>query len=542
MEFKVGGTIVDVLNNAIFKGVITVKNGRISSIEKKEVASENYILPGFIDSHVHVESSMLIPTEFARLAVPHGTVATVSDPHEIGNVLGIEGVKYMIENGKKVPFKFYFGAPSCVPATVFETAGAEIGVKEIEELLRMPEIVYLAEMMNFPGVIANDEMVMKKIALAHRYEKVVDGHAPGLRGQAIKTYIEAGITTDHECFTSEEALEKLNLGMKILIREGSAAKNFEVLIDLMHEYSENMMFCSDDKHPNDLVVGHINLLVKRALEKGIEPMKVLRAACVNPVLHYKMNVGLLQKNDPADFIVIDNLTDLTILSTYINGEKVAENGTSNIASVEAAIVNNFNCSPISEKAIQINSEKINVKVIVVEDGQLITRQLIAEVRNENNFLQSDVEKDVLKLVVVNRYSTQPPAVAFVKNIGLKEGALASSVAHDSHNIIAVGTNDADIVAAINLLIHQKGGVSAVNKAVKSILPLPVAGLMSTNDGYEIAKQYEQLDYLSKEWGSTLKSPYMTLSFLALLVIPTLKLGDKGLFDGNKFEFTSLFDE
>ena len=541
MQFTVEGNIVDVLHKNIYKGIVFIEDGIITSIEKKNVSSDLYILPGFIDSHVHVESSMLIPSEFARLASPHGTVATISDPHEIGNVLGVEGVKYMIENGKKVPFKFYFGAPSCVPATPFETAGAEIGVKDIDELLKMPEIIYLTEMMNFPGVLAKDETVMQKIALAHKYNKVVDGHAPGLRGEDAKNYIAAGISTDHECFTSEEALEKLKYGMKILIREGSAAKNFEALIDLMHEHSENMMFCSDDKHPNDLVIGHIDLLVKRALKKGVNLMKVLRAACVNPVLHYGMNVGLLQVNDPADFIITNNLNDFEILATYIQGEKVASEGKTNIQSVEAEIVNNFNCSKISVSDLKVESKSNKIKVITVEDGQLITRQLIAEVESVDNQIEGDLSQDILKMVVVNRYNTAPPAIAFVKNVGLKQGALASSVAHDSHNIIAVGTNDKDIVKAINLLIEQKGGVSAANGEIETILSLPVAGLMSTEDGYKIAEKYEILDQLSKKWGSTLQAPYMTLSFLALLVIPELKLSDKGLFDGNKFEFTSLYE-
>lgn len=540
MKFTVEGNIVDVLNQIIFKGVITIDNKVITSVIKKEVSSTNYILPGFIDSHVHVESSMLIPSEFARLAVTHGTVATISDPHEIGNVLGIDGVKYMLENGKKVPFKFYFGAPSCVPATTFETAGAEIDVEDIEELLQMPEIIYLTEMMNFPGVLSQDETVMKKIQLAHQYKKVIDGHAPGLRGEDAKKYIEAGITTDHECFTAEEALEKLQLGMKILIREGSAAKNFEALIDLMHDHHDNMMLCSDDKHPNDLVVNHINQLVKRAIKKGIAPMKVFQAACVNPVKHYGMNVGLLQPNDPADFIVTDNLEDLTILETYIDGKLVAKNGKSFITSVKAEIVNNFNCNKISEKDIEVIANSNKIRVITVEDGQLFTKQVIAEMTPINNRLYSDTSKDILKLVVVNRYNAAPPSVAFIKNFGLKEGAMASTVAHDSHNIIAIGVNDADIVAAINLLIEHKGGVSAVNGDFKGILPLPVAGLMSIEDGYVVAEKYELLDRKIKTWGCTLQSPYMTMSFLALLVIPDLKLSDKGLFDGTKFKFTSLF--
>jgi adenine deaminase len=540
MTCNIEGNIVDVVNQVIFKGVITVENGIIKNIIKKEVSSTNYILPGFIDSHVHVESSMLVPSEFARLAVTHGTVGSISDPHEIGNVLGIEGVKYMLDNGRKVPFKFYFGAPSCVPATTFETAGAVIGVKEIDELLQMPEIVYLAEMMNFPGVLHKDETVMKKIQLAHQYKKVVDGHAPGLRGEDAKNYISAGITTDHECFTAEEALEKLQYGMKILIREGSAAKNFEALIDLMHNHYPNMMLCSDDKHPNDLVVGHINQLVKRAISKGIPPLHVLQAACVNPVKHYGMKVGLLQINDPADFIVTDNLTDLTILETYINGNLVAKNGKSFIPSVKAEIINNFNCNKISEKDIEVPAHSNKIRAITVEDGQLITRQLFTELTPQNNLHLSDTSKDILKLVVVNRYSDAPPSVSFVKNFGLKEGAMASSVAHDSHNIIATGVSDSDIVAAINFLIDHKGGVSAVNKDFNGILPLPVAGLMSTDDGYLVAEKYELLDKKIKTWGCTLKSPYMTLSFLALLVIPELKLSDKGLFDGNEFKFTSLY--
>lgn len=540
MSFTIEGNIIDVINQVIYQGSITVENGIIKEIVRKDVSSANYILPGFVDSHVHVESSMLIPSEFARLAVTHGTVATISDPHEIGNVLGIDGVKYMLENGKKVPFKFYFGAPSCVPATTFETAGAVIGVEEIDELLQMPEIVYLAEMMNFPGVLAGDEIVMKKIQLAHQYKKVVDGHAPGLRGEAAQKYIAAGITTDHECFTAAEAFEKLQLGMKILIREGSAAKNFEALIGLMPEHYSNMMFCSDDKHPNDLVTGHINELVKRALKKGIPLMEVLQAACVNPVKHYGMKVGLLQANDRADFIVINNLSDFKVLQTYIDGQLVAENGKTLINSVEAENVNNFNCTKITEKDIEISAVSDEIRVITVEDGQLITKQIKAKMPVRNNSLQSDVSQDILKLVVVNRYNTAPPAIAFVKNFGLKHGALASSVAHDSHNIIATGVSDVDIVAAINSLIDCKGGVSAVSADSKHVLSLPVAGLMSAEDGYLVAVKYEAIDRISKDWGCTLQSPYMTMSFLALLVIPELKLSDKGLFDGTEFKFTSIF--
>ncbi|PCJ83459.1 MAG: adenine deaminase [Flavobacteriales bacterium] len=540
-SFQIEGNIVDVVAKRVFKGIITVESKKITSIEEKETSNNQFIMPGFVDAHVHVESSMLIPSEFARLAVVHGTVSTISDPHEIGNVLGIDGVKYMIDNGKKVPFKFCFGAPSCVPATYFETAGAEIGVHEIEELMAMDEIGYLAEMMNFPGVLNRDETVFQKIAIAQKHNKPVDGHAPGLRGEDARKYIEAGISTDHECFTKEEALDKLKFGMKILIREGSAAKNFEALIELLNEFPDEIMFCSDDKHPNDLVLGHINQLCARAIAKGIEPMKVIRATTYNVVQHYRLDVGLLQAGDLADFIIVNDLKEFEVKATYINGQKVAENGKSFIESVEEKPVNNFNCEKISVEDIRvpIDGEKLNV--IEVENGQLITKKVEFPFQNHSEHLKSDTANDILKIVVVNRYHLAKPAVAFVKNFGLKQGAIAGSVAHDSHNIIAVGVDDEDIVQAINLLVDYEGGVSLSNGTEQHILPLPVAGLMSNEDGYKVAGEYEKLDQRAKALGSTLASPYMTLSFCALLVIPELKLSDKGLFDGNKFEFIPLFE-
>jgi len=535
------GNIIDVLNQRIFKGKIYHYNGIITQIEESnQISSSNYILPGFVDSHIHIESSMLPPSEFARHAVIHGTVATVSDPHEIGNVLGITGVDFMINDGKKVPFKFYFGAPSCVPATTFETAGAVIGPDEIENLLKRNEVHYLAEVMNFPGVIAKDQDMMEKIALAKKYNKQIDGHAPGLRGEQARKYFSAGITTDHECFFKEEALDKLKLGVKILIREGSAAKNFEALIDLFDEYYKNIMFCSDDLHPNDLMRGHINLLVKRALNKGNDLMKVLQAACVNPVKHYKLNVGLIQQNDPADFIIIDNPKEFNVLETYINGDSVAANGKTKINRISVTPINNFNCEIINEADLEILLLPEKMKVIEVKDGQLVT-SIFNYKLSEADTTKTLSKKDILKLVVVNRYNKAKPAVAFVKNFGLTEGAIASSIAHDSHNIIATGTNDSDIVKAVNKLIQHGGGISAVNGSNEKVLPLEIAGLMSTNEGVQVANDYEVLDALAKKWGCTLTAPYMTLSFLALLVIPELKLSDKGLFDVTKFSFTSMFD-
>ena len=536
---QIQGQFVDIKNRTIYPAVVTVENGKIISVEQKEHNSRQYLLPGFIDAHIHIESSMLVPSEFARLAVMHGTVATISDPHEIANVLGKEGVYYMIENGKKVPFKFHFGAPSCVPATSFENAGAIINPDDIRELLESPDIYYLTEMMNYPGVLFDDADVLKKIEWAKHFGKPVDGHAPGLRGQDVQKYISAGITTDHECFTYEEALEKLNLGMKVIIREGSAAKNFEALIGLLPEHYENMMFCSDDKHPDDLIISHINALCARAVAKGIDLFKVLQAACINPVNHYGINVGLLNENDAADFIVVEDLVDFKVLQTYINGELVAENGKSYIQQQSFEMPNNFNISPKKLSDFAISGSGRAIRVIEALEGQLITNEIHHQPLIENGNMISDTDNDILKVVVMNRYMDAPPAVAFIKNFGLQRGAIASSVAHDSHNIIAVGTSDHEICSAVNLIIKNTGGICAVAGALQKSLPLPVAGIMSNKDGWETGKLYSEIDRMAKELGSTLKAPFMTLSFMALLVIPDLKLSDKGLFSGKAFRFTDL---
>lgn len=717
-SFSLTGNLVDIFNQKIYPAEIIVANGKIVSIKEtthdSPLTSHGYILPGFIDSHVHIESSMLVPSEFARLAVVHGTVATISDPHEIANVCGIEGVEFMIENGKTVPFKFNFGAPSCVPATTFETAGAELNADDVEKLLQRDDIKYLSEMMNFPGVLNEDPEVMKKIAAAHKLQKPVDGHAPGLRGELARRYIHAPlnspqggtlesddlknhynyhtaepsvygllkkfvkehrsnptqaedilwhllrgrqldgykfrrkhiissyiadfvclnkrlivevdglihqipenkasdaertfhlnkigfevlrfanqdiinapekvlsrillalnkttnekaeseipplggggavISTDHECFTKEEALDKLQNGMKILIREGSAAKNFDALIGLLHDYPNQTMFCSDDKHPDSLVEGHINQLCARSVAKGIDIFKILKAACVNPVQHYKLDVGLLREGDAADFIVVKDLNSFAVVRTYINGELVAENGKSFISTKQSGIVNNFSCSKkttddfiiaaMTEKEI-LNSnwfvedgpDRFRIPVIEALDGQLITNRLSVKPLVSNNQIVCDVENDILKIVVVNRYKDAPVAKAFIKNFGLKQGALASSVAHDSHNIVAVGVDDESICKAVNMVIAHKGGVSCIKDNLEVIVPLPVAGLMSNEDGYKVAAQYSLIDKAAKEAGSTLASPFMTLSFMALLVIPHLKLSDQGLFDGNTFQFVS----
>ncbi len=536
---QIQGQIVDIRNKRIYSGEVSLANGKIVALTEKEHNVKDYILPGFIDAHIHIESSMLVPSEFAKIAVLHGTVATISDPHEIANVLGKDGVYYMIDNGKKVPFKFHFGAPSCVPATFFETAGAVIDSEQIKELMAHPDIYYLAEMMNYPGVLFDDEEVLKKIAWAKHFGKPVDGHAPGLRGEPIRKYISAGISTDHECFTYEEAAEKLSLGMKILIREGSAAKNFDALIDLLPDNYQNMMFCSDDKHPDDLILGHINQLCARAVAKGIDVFKVLQAACLNPVHHYNMNVGTLQVNEAADFIIVEDLTHFKLKQTYINGELVAEEGKSFIKHVDFDKPNNFNTAAKTVQDFELPSTAKTIRVIEALEGQLITNEIHHAAFLENGKLVANVADDILKMAVVNRYANTPPAIGFIKNFGLKKGAIASSVAHDCHNIVVVGTSDDEIVNAVNLIIANTGGICAVNGTSTKALALPVAGIMSDQDGWEAGHRYQEIDAMAKELGSTLKAPFMTLSFMALLVIPDLKLSDKGLFSGKSFAFTDL---
>lgn len=550
MKHIVSGNLVDITGRTIFPADIVIENGKIAAITQRGGQPDPqlpFITPGFVDAHVHIESSMLVPSEFARLAVVHGTVATVSDPHEIANVCGIAGVEYMIENGKTVPFKFNFGAPSCVPATLFETAGASVSVQEVAELLARPEIKYLSEMMNFPGVLHQDPEVMQKIAAAHTAGKPVDGHAPGLRGEAVQQYIDAGISTDHECFTAEEALDKLQRGMKVIIREGSAARNFEALIGLLPEWYEQMMFCSDDKHPDSLVLGHINQLCARAVAKGMDLFKVLQVACVNPVRHYGLGAGLLQVDDAADLVVLKDLKQFAVLETWIDGALVAQNGQSLIASQNASVLNHFDCRPlaVSDFAYPLNKwgdQENFEQVYVIEalDGQLITNKrlhAISDFEVNDGVLRSSVANDLLKLVVVNRYTQAPIAKSFIRNFGLQKGALASSVAHDSHNIVAVGVDDESLCRAVNLVIGATGGISATDGHTDYLLALPVAGLMTTEDGYKVAAHYEAIDqFVKRELGSTLGSPFMTLSFMALLVIPHLKLSDKGLFDGDSFTF------
>jgi adenine deaminase len=552
--------LVNIAERRIYPAEILIENGKIAALnplEKGETVA-HFALSGFIDAHVHIESSMLVPSSFAPLALAQGTVATVSDPHEIANVLGLEGVLFMIENAKQTPLKCYFGAPSCVPATPFETAGATLGVAEVAQLLARPEVLYLAEMMNYPAVIAREPMVMAKINEAHRLGKPVDGHAPALRGQDLKKYIEAGIYTDHEAFTEAEAAEKLALGMKILIREGSAAKNFEALIGLLEANYANMMFCSDDKHPDDLALGHINQLVSRAVKKGLDLFKVLQVACLNPIAHYGLAVGGLEVGKAADFIIVEDLENFEVLQTYIEGNLVYDKAQkAEFLKPTVAAVPKLNAFKARKRepadfALPIPQGAQRLQVIEALDGELITRRVyydLDKIKKNYGFktgdnIESLLYDDVLKMVVLNRYNEAAPiAVGYVKHFGMKKGAIASTVAHDSHNLIAVGTSDETLAEAINLLIEAQGGISAVSPFEKpQVLPLPIAGLMSDKDGLSVAQAYTKIDAFAKSLSvKPLRAPFMTLSFMALLVIPYLKMSDKGLFDGQKFDFTNVFE-
>jgi len=537
---EISGNILDVLNKKIYQGTLKINKGKITDIVRKKSTDNVFILPGFIDSHVHIESSMLTPSAFARVAVIHGTVAAVSDPHEIANVLGIEGIKYMLKDALNVPFKFYFGAPSCVPASCFETNGAIVDVNDIEELMKLDNIKYLSEVMNFPGVINNDPDIYKKILIAKKYSKPIDGHAPGLTGSRLEKYIKTGISTDHESCDMANALEKIAFGMKIQIREGSAVRNFNELIPLVDKHAPNCMFCTDDLHPDDLKKGHINKLVKRALDKGRKLMDVLTPACINPVLHYNLDVGLLQKGDNADFIVIDNLENFNIKKVFINGELVCENGLSMIKDIVPAIINNFNIKKRVVSDFKFPYKSGNINVIKAMDSQIITEKLLIKPEIVNKEVISDIKRDILKIAIVNRYNEACVSLGFINNFGLKKGAIASSVAHDSHNIVAVGADDKSLCRAVNLIIENRGGLSVVSEKESMVLALPVAGLMSDSNYIDVSDKYIAIQNMVRSLGSSLKAPFMTLSFMALLVIPKIKISDLGLFDVEEFKFIDNF--
>ncbi|TFH38425.1 MAG: adenine deaminase [Bacteroidia bacterium] len=536
---KIKGKIVDIHNRRIFNGCITVKDGEIISIDEIGEECPLYLLPGFIDAHVHIESSMLTPAGFAAVAVTHGTVAVVCDPHEIANVLGVEGINFMIDNASTVPMDFYFGVPSCVPATSFESNGATVGIKEISELLKRSDIKLLSEMMNFPGVLEGDSEVLEKLGAARLAGKPVDGHAPGLKGEQLKKYIGAGISTDHEATTLEEAREKIKGGMHILIREGSAARNLEALHGLIDEEPDMVMLCCDDIHPEMLMKRHINSIVVRLVEQGHDLYDVLRASSLNPVAHYKLETGLLRVGDKADFIAVDNLIEFNTISTWIEGREVYSGGEIRFDIPTIVPINRFNATPVLRGELMVVRMGTKIRVMELFDGELYTGEIIEECA-AGKIVYAQPEKDLLKIVVKERYRDNPPVCGFIKGFGIGRGAFASSVAHDSHNIIAVGVDDDSIAGAINEVIRMKGGLSVYDAGKVDSVSLNIGGIMTDVPCGTIATRYDELTELVKSMGCPLQSPFMTLSFMALLVIPELKIGDRGLFKLSDFSFVELF--
>jgi adenine deaminase len=538
---KIEGNIIDIRNREVYPGIVTVVKDRIVSIERNVKSYDCYILPGFVDAHVHVESSMLLPTEFSKAVVGHGTVAVVNDPHEIANVLGTDGVKAMIENSKKAKVKFFYGIPSCVPATPFDKTGGTISVEETEKLARSGNFVALSEMMNVPGVIHHDPEVMAKLAIAQKYKLRIDGHAPGIVDEhTLDLYINGGIETDHESVSLEEANVKASGGMKILIREGSAAKNYHALKTLIATHTDEVMFCTDDAHPDDLLRGHINKIVQQALKDGFGLFDVLQVACINPVLFYRLEIGLLREGDFADFIVVNDLDFMQVISTFIRGKEVFPSEPPAIAWKRAirwkgkTFPNLFDHDRITEDHVK-TSLTGEIHCIQVQPNELITGKVSYTPRTGGQF-ESDVSADVLKIIYINRYFNLNPRVGFISGIGIKEGAFASCISHDSHNIIAVGCSDAELVRAVNQIIDQQGGLSVVHGEKILSLPLPIAGIVSEKGVEEVASRYKALNDEISNMGSPLVSPFMTLSFMALIVIPAYKIGEKGMFDVEKFEF------
>jgi adenine deaminase len=538
---KISGVIIDPVRKTRTGAEILIKNGKIASIEPRPEIKHPYIIPGFVDAHVHVESSMLIPSRFAAAAVKYGTVGVVADPHEVANVAGIDGIEFMISDAEDVPMEFYFGVPSCVPASPLEKSGAVITSQDVEKLIQNKDFYFLAEMMNFPGVLNDDEEVLKKLQLAKDNGKPIDGHAPGLKGKDAEKYVNAGIATDHECNTIEEAREKIELGMKVLIREGSAARNLEMLIPLITEHADMLMFCTDDCHPDYLMKGHINKVVHRAVKKGYDLFDVLKVACVNPVVHYNLPLGLLRQGDSADFVVVDDLAEFKVLETWLRGKPVFKNEKLKFKTEE-----NYPPPFPFRKTYQpgkltVEATGSQMNVMEAIDGELFTGWLVEECKKGEDII-TDTHNDLLKIVLLDRYSEDPPVAAFVKGFGLKKGAMACSVAHDSHHIIAVGCDDDSLDFALEWVVKNKGGICfAVNSEIMGI-PLPYFGLMSDVSAEEMAADYEKLSTLAKKNGSNLEAPFMTLSFMALTVIPELKINHKGLFDGKAFENISLFKD
>ena len=544
--------VINVFGGEIIKDAIAISDGIIVGYGQYKAKNTidlkgRYVAPGFIDSHVHIESSMTCISEFAKAVLVHGTTAVAADPHEIANVLGAAGIEYMLKSAEQQPMNIYFTLPSCVPATDMETAGAHLTAEDLQPFFDREKIVALAEMMNFPGVIFRDADVLAKIESARLQKKPVDGHAPGLKEQALYAYIAAGIQSDHECTTAQEAKEKLMAGMYIMVREGTGAKNLQALLPVINaKTSRRMMWCTDDRHPHDLIEdGHIDSIVREAIASGLDPMIAIQMATLNPAEYFGLShLGAIAPGKQADLVVFSDIKKPVIDQVYYRGVLTAENGRiqDDIRFPAAATVPPSIQVELPNIDFSIPAEKNRVRVIEIVAGQLITHERIEKAAVKNNEAVSDVSRDLLKIAVVERHKgTGSIGKAFVKGFGIQRGALASSVAHDSHNIIIVGATDEDMQAALKAVVQMGGGLAAVlDQKILAELALPVAGLMSLEPVRSVRDQLDRLIQSSHEMGAELKDPFMMLSFLALPVIPELKLTDRGLIDVNKFEVVSLF--
>jgi len=545
-------SIINVFSGEIIPGSIAVAKGYIAgfgSYPAKRVVDMKgrFVAPGFIDAHVHIESSMSCPAEFARCVLPHGTTTVAADPHEIANVLGAEGIGYMIDSSKDQPVNIYYTLPSCVPATDMETSGAKLGADDLLPFMNNSQIIALAEMMNFPGVIYRDNEVLRKIEGMKKQRKPVDGHAPGLTGRDLHAYISAGISSDHECTTEKEAKEKLNAGMHIMIREGTGAKNLKNLLPIINrQTSRRLMWCTDDRHPHDIIKeGHIDFIVRSAIRMGLDPLTAIQMATINTAEYFGLNnVGAIGPGRQADLVVFSDIKNPVIEEVYFRGNLAAREGKILPEIKKPAPLNIWPSMNVDIDKIDFSIPAVSrqARVIEIIPHQLITGQSLIKVAVSGNSAISDIKRDILKIAVVERHKgTGNTAVGFVRGFDLKQGALASSVAHDSHNIIIVGTNDEDMKTALEAVFKMGGGLAAAsNGKILANLSLPIAGLMSLQPVKTIKEKLDNLIDISREFGSSLNDPFMTLSFLALPVIPELKITDKGLVDVAKFRIVPLF--
>ncbi len=530
------GNILNIYTDEIYPGEIEIEKGVIQSIREVSSFFNEIIVPGFIDSHIHIESSKLTPSRFAEIALKHGTTSVVADPHEIANVMGLEGIEYMLNDARNSPLKFNFAAPSCVPTTEYETAGATIDSNVIDDLLRKDEFVSLGEVMDYNGVIEGKEDLIAKIESAKKHKKPIDGHAPLVTGEDLQKYVKYGIDTDHECTSKREAAEKRRMGVKIMIREGSESHMLEELL-----HSDADFIVSDDICAEDLIDGHIDKLLRKAVSLGMDAFEALKLVTINPAKHYNLNVGSITPGKQADLVFIDNLEDFNVKRVIVDGNTIYKKQKLLYRANPMPVKTTLKITPktaedFDVKAQDENHKSATVNVINVEDNTIISSHDTAKLSIDRNTVIPSVFEDILKISVIERYGGNTIANGFVHGFNIKNGAIASSVSHDSHNIIAVGTNSQYIAEATNKIIENKGGLVAMSNKEMIDLPLPIAGLMSDKSANVVSKVSSSLNELVSSMGCTLSSPYTTLSFLALPVVPSIKITNKGLFDvdANKF--------